>query len=401
MTDNGEPTDISQEPVNILFNPSVIQKKDVWQINLIEILKLLIKILEETGKKDLKVAGMAALSSSLIYRMKVESIFALQKAAMEKKPLINRRDVDIDIIDMPYRHESTYPVSLDELLDLLENLIGSIANPRSRRRGQLDFDPEPPDFKEYLLPFENLVKRYEDLIIRKIRGTGSGLLKDIVIDLDSLDSVRCFFAILFLAREQKVELEQIDDDIQVTLIDDTIKKEKKMIKIQNEDEIAARLESALYSAGRPLTIEELIKATGTESRQKTIAVLESIIKKMKNMFKAIEIVTLPDGSYVFQLKPEYSSSVRKYASKPLLSRATQKTLSYIALEQPISSKQLLEVRGSGVYGQLKELRQLNFIEHQNIGRLKIYSTTEKFQKYFGIDGDVNTLKQKLFRRVKK
>ena len=174
-----------------------------------------------------------------------------------------------------------------------------------------------------------------------------------------------------------------------------------MIKIQNEDEIAARLESALYSAGRPLTIEELIKATGTESRQKTIAVLESIIKKMKNMFKAIEIVTLPDGSYVFQLKPEYSSSVRKYASKPLLSRATQKTLSYIALEQPISSKQLLEVRGSGVYGHLKELRQLNYIEHQNIGRLKIYSTTEKFQKYFGIDGDVNTLKQKLFRRIKK
>ena len=227
MNQDEEISGISQDPVNILFNPSVISKKDVWQINLIEILKLLVKILEQTGKKDLKVAGMAALSSSLIYRMKVESIFALQKAAMEKKPLINRRDVDIDIIDMPYRHESTYPVSLDELLDLLENLIGSIANPLSRRRGQLDFDPEPPDFKEYLLPFENLVKKYEDLIIRKIRGTGSGLLKDIVIDLDSLDSVRCFFAILFLARDQKVELDQIDDDIQVTLIDDTIKKEKK------------------------------------------------------------------------------------------------------------------------------------------------------------------------------
>jgi len=227
MSDGVEISSISQDPVNILFNPSVISKKDVWEINLIEILKLLIKILEETGKKDLKVAGMAALSSSLIYRMKVESIFALQKAAMEKKPLTNRRDVDIDILDMPYRHESTYPVSLDELLDLLENLIGSIANPLSRRRGQLDFDPEPPDFKEYLLPFENLVKKYEDLIIRKIRGTGSGLLKEIVIDLDSLDSVRCFFAILFLAREQKVELEQIDDDIQVTLINDTIKKEKK------------------------------------------------------------------------------------------------------------------------------------------------------------------------------
>ena len=174
-----------------------------------------------------------------------------------------------------------------------------------------------------------------------------------------------------------------------------------MIKIQNENDVAARLESALYSAGRPLTLEELIKASGTESRQKTIAVLESIIKKMKNTFKAIEIVTLPDGSYVFQLKPEYSSNVRKYASKPLLSRATQKTLSYIALEQPISSKQLLEVRGSGVYAQLKELRQINFIEHQAIGRLRIYSTTEKFQKYFGIEGDVTALKQKLFKKIRK
>ena len=173
------------------------------------------------------------------------------------------------------------------------------------------------------------------------------------------------------------------------------------MKIQNEDKIAARLESALYSAGRPLTVEELIKASGTESRQKTLDVLDSIIKKMKNIFKAIEIVILPDGSYVFQIKPEYSSSVRKYASKPLLSRATQKTLSYIALEQPISSRQLLEVRGSGVYAQLKELRQLDFIEHQTVGRLRIYSTTEKFQKYFGIEGDVNTLKQKLFKKIRK
>ena len=174
-----------------------------------------------------------------------------------------------------------------------------------------------------------------------------------------------------------------------------------MIKIQNNNDVAARLESALYSAGRPLTLEELIKASGTESRQKTIVTLDSIIKKMKNVFKAIEVVVLPDGSYVFQLKPEYSSSVRKYASKPLLSRAIQKTLSYIALEQPISSKQLLEVRGSGVYAQLKELRQLNFIEHQAIGRLRIYSTTEKFQKYFGIEGDVTALKQKLFKKIRK
>jgi segregation and condensation protein B len=174
-----------------------------------------------------------------------------------------------------------------------------------------------------------------------------------------------------------------------------------MVKIEGENEATARIESALYSSGRPLSIEELIKASGTESRPKTLAILDSLIKKTKNVFAAIEIVVLPDGNFVFQLKPEYSSSVRRYASKPILSRAVQKTLSYIAYSQPISSRQLVEVRGSGVYSQLKELRQLNFIEHQNVGRLRIYSTTQKFQKYFGIEGDVDVLKQKLFNKIRK
>ena len=174
-----------------------------------------------------------------------------------------------------------------------------------------------------------------------------------------------------------------------------------MVKNENNDDATARIESALYSAGRPLSVEDLIRASGTESRPKTLALLDSIMKKTKNTFKSIEIIILPDGNYVFQLKPEYSSSVRRYASKPILSKATQKTLSYIAFEQPVSSKQLVEIRGSGVYVHLKELRQLDFIENQNIGRTKIYSTTEKFQKYFGISGDVNILKQRLFKKIRK
>jgi len=210
---------ISQEPVNILFNPANITKKDVWEINIIQILELLIQILNQSGKKDLRVAGMAALSSSLIHRMKVESIFALQKAAMEKKPLTQRVDLDIDLINMPYRHESTYPVTLDELLNLLENLIGTIANPRSRRGKQLSFEPiEAPDFKDYFISLENIIGKYEELITNKISSVGSGMLKDIIIDLDAIDSIRCFFAILFLARDQKVELEQVEDDIKITLI---------------------------------------------------------------------------------------------------------------------------------------------------------------------------------------
>lgn len=219
MNEEEMPNSISQEPVNILFNPNSVVKRDVWDIDIIKILNLLIRILEKTEKKDFRIAGMAALSSSLIYRMKVESIFALQRAAMEKKPIRQRTDVDIELIDIPYRHESTYPVSLDDLLGLLQNLIGSIANPQTRRNKQLNIEPiEVPDFQEYFISLESIIGKYEDLIIKKISKIGFGMLQNIISDLDTIDSIRCFFAILFLAKDEKIEIEQIEDDIKITMI---------------------------------------------------------------------------------------------------------------------------------------------------------------------------------------
>ena len=224
VSESHKPNSISQEPVNILFDPKSVVKKDVWEIDLIQILNMLVAILEKKGKKDLKVAGMAALSSSLIYRMKVESIFALQKAAMEKKPMRQRTDVDIELIDIPYRHESTYPVSLDDLLGLLQNLIGTIANPQSRRSKKLEIEPiEAPDFQEFFISLESIIGKYEDLIMNKISKTGFGFLQDIIAELDQVDSIRCFFASLFLARDQKVDLEQVEDNIKISMIKEKLK----------------------------------------------------------------------------------------------------------------------------------------------------------------------------------
>jgi len=219
MSQEETKAEIAKIPINILFDPEGVKKKDIWEIDLIQILSMLIKILEKADKKDLRIAGMAALSSSLIYRLKVENIFALQKAAMENKPMKQRSDIDIQMLDIPYRHESTYPVSLDELLDMLENLIGTIANPRERRSNQLKFDPvEAPDFKKYFNNLENIIGQYQDLILKKLEPDGTTFLASITKDLDTTDSIRCFFAILFLARDEKVDLLQVDDDIKVTLI---------------------------------------------------------------------------------------------------------------------------------------------------------------------------------------
>jgi len=162
----------------------------------------------------------------------------------------------------------------------------------------------------------------------------------------------------------------------------------------SQDEISARIEAALYSAGRPLTVDELTKAGGTNSREKTLKVITDLVRKTKIVFKALEIDQLEDGTFVFQLKPEYAPVIRKFASQPVVSGGALKTLSFIAYEQPILSRRLVQIRGSQVYSHLKELQRLGFIHHEKVGRLKMFRTSQKFQDYFGLK-DVNTLKGRL------
>jgi segregation and condensation protein B len=161
-----------------------------------------------------------------------------------------------------------------------------------------------------------------------------------------------------------------------------------------EEEVSARIEAALYSAGRPLSVDELIRASGTNSKEKTLRIVNELAKKTKATFKAIEIAQLEDGTYVLQLRPEYTPLVRKFAQHPLVPSAALKTLSYIAYEQPVTSKRLVQIRGSQVYSHVKILEQLQFVEHENLGRLKVYRTTPKFQNYFGIT-DLAAMKSKL------
>ena len=54
-----------------------------------------------------------------------------------------------------------------------------------------------------------------------------------------------------------------------------------MVKIEKIEEATARIESALYSAGRPLRIEDLIRASGTESRTKTLEILKACHTKIR------------------------------------------------------------------------------------------------------------------------
>jgi len=167
----------------------------------------------------------------------------------------------------------------------------------------------------------------------------------------------------------------------------------------SDAEIRARIEAALYSSGRALDAEQLAKAAGISSKKRAMDEAKAIQSRMKSMLSAIEVVEYPGQRYAMQLKAEYTNVARKFATKPLLSKAALRTLSFIAYFQPISSADLALRRGSQAYDHLKDLEEVGFLAWERKGRSKLFRTTTEFSEYFGLSVDAQTLKHQLERRA--
>jgi segregation and condensation protein A len=211
---------ISQPPLDLLFNPSVLSKKDVWEIDVSLLLEMLLNLINNSGKKDLRMCGIAVLSSSLIYRLKVESILRLEKISKTKKgiEIVDIKPIpNLKPIEIPFRIEPTYPVTLEELLHVLENMINGLANPKPNRN-QLNLESvETFNFDEYLVKFEKILQSYEDMIFDIVAADKCVEFKNLTLKMNSIEMVRCFVAILYLAMKRKIFLEQKDEEIIISL----------------------------------------------------------------------------------------------------------------------------------------------------------------------------------------
>jgi segregation and condensation protein A len=219
---------LATPPLNLLFNTALLGKQNVWEINISTLLELLLKIINSSGKKDLRICGIAAWSSTLIYRLKVESIFQLEKLSLEKKNFTSSTEKEIPLlklIDFPFRLSSTYPISLEDLLNVLENIISSLHNPNLKRRNLVQLEPiEIFDFDHYLVKFEKILEEKEAFIMHSLTVTESILFSKFIDKLDRLEVARIFIALLHLAMKGKIDIVQIDDssDIEIRRLQNRI-----------------------------------------------------------------------------------------------------------------------------------------------------------------------------------
>lgn len=206
---------IAQPPLNLLFNPSLIEKDDVWKIDIVKLLEILLKTLTNSKYKDLRLCGVAILTSTLIHRLKVESIFRLEKIANkhhveeanDSKDAIERQPIpDISSLSLPFRKELSYPISLEDLLSILENMVTDLTNP-SIKKSPVRLEPvEVVNFQDYLIKFERIIEEFEAKLMEKLKNKPSIEFNSMVMNMDSLDASRFFIAMLYLCMKNKIDI---------------------------------------------------------------------------------------------------------------------------------------------------------------------------------------------------
>lgn len=176
--------------------------------------------------------------------------------------------------------------------------------------------------------------------------------------------------------------------------------DKSLVQKKISDNIQrelARIEAALYAAGRPLDLKELCSVLRTHSRNKTQKYARMLMKEYANRNTAIEILELKDERYVLQLKSEFTPHVKKLVKKPLLTRGPLKTLAYIAYRQPVTQKRVAAIRGHHAYSHMKQLKEIDLIVGKRKRRSTILTTTKYFADYFGLSHELSTMKRQLKR----
>ena len=144
---------------------------------------------------------------------------------------------------------------------------------------------------------------------------------------------------------------------------------------------AKAVEAALFSAGRPLTPQEVAEATGLPLKAADDA-LQELITACQDRGGALEVVRL-GKKYALQLRREAITYGRRLAPQEIPGHLLR-TLALVAHEQPMLQSELKRRMGDRVYEHVGELLELGMLERERAGRSFALSVTEAFDEYFGI-----------------
>src|ERR1700730_15935115 len=172
--------------------------------------------------------------------------------------------------------------------------------------------------------------------------------------------------------------------------------------VENTDgKLKAILEAMLYVTDEPLSAQQMAAAL-----ERPIDVVKRLLDELVEEFAApghgLSIREVA-GGYKMATKAEHHEAVRAFVKKltpPLkLSLAALETLAVIAYKQPITTPEIMEIRGVQGAGVIKTLLDRKLISESGrkdvVGRPITYKTTKEFLVQFGLKdlSELPTLKE--------
>ena len=160
------------------------------------------------------------------------------------------------------------------------------------------------------------------------------------------------------------------------------------------------VESVLFSASQPVSINEIKEATHLSKQQveRALENLISLYNEKRKTESSIEVVKAGE-KFTMQVKKRFTDQSVMVAN-PDIQAHHLKTLALIAFHQPIKQSNLRKMAGPKIYDHVDELSEMKLIHAKKHGSTEMLTTSKHFPEYFGIDStDPEEIRKFLAKKV--
>ena len=170
------------------------------------------------------------------------------------------------------------------------------------------------------------------------------------------------------------------------------------------------IEAALFLAGSPISIEMLSKMIRDVPVELIEPLIQDLIQDYQEEDTVLEIYQFTPHTYGFQVRNTVISEpgIGRFTKGSDFTASEVKTLAFLASNQPIEGRDVIEFIGTGAKKAMKTLLTRGFIRMKKKSytvldesakekkvNIREYSTTQLFADYFDVPNQIEIIKEKL------
>ncbi|MDG6928941.1 MAG: hypothetical protein JRN39_03660 [Nitrososphaerota archaeon] len=196
------------DSVRLLLNPNLALRQKPWDVSIHLLLQRFLDFLMERPIMDMRLSGLALLTSSIIYKLKVEQLFYEEGRTARKR--VSDLEEPVEVLRMPFRLQP--PVSdMSDLISALESLLREMEKPTADEHDTSIFRPALEAQVIEKDTITEVIQEYSVSVLERLRDRAQLGFSELAAGADWVETVRLFIVILFLAHQGKVVLTQEED----------------------------------------------------------------------------------------------------------------------------------------------------------------------------------------------